>query len=328
NLRQIPLDDPLTFYHLKKGKTLGVFQVESSGMSSLLKQLSPSTLEDLIAALSLYRPGPLDSGMTEQYLKRKSGQSQIEYPHERLQNILKDTYGVILYQEQVMQVVSAIAGLNPGEADLFRRAISSRSPAIMEEQHQNFLTKSSQQGISPHEAQNIFNLIAKFAYYGFNKAHSTSYALLSYLSCYLKVHYPEHYLAALLTYGMGYYDLDRYIQEARRFRISILLPDINKSQAGFSVEGKAIRIGLIRIKGMGMKQINSILRIRETDGPFLSLYDFCARTASLRTTRNVIENLIKVGSFDFTGYPRSVLLNLLPLVIQETKKEEKQCQTL
>ena len=323
NLRQIPLDDPLTFYHLKKGKTLGVFQVESSGMSSLLKQLSPSTLEDLIAALSLYRPGPLDSGMTEQYLKRKSGQSQIEYPHERLQNILKDTYGVILYQEQVMQVVSAIAGLNPGEADLFRRAISSRSPVIMEEQRQNFLIKSSQQGISPHEAQNIFNLIAKFAYYGFNKAHSTSYVLLSYLSCYLKVYYPEHYLAALLTYGMGYYDLDRYIQEARRFRISILLPNINKSQAGFSVEGKAIRIGLIRIKGMGMKQINSILRIRETDGPFLSLYDFCARTASLRTTRNVIENLIKVGAFNFTGYHRSVLLNLLPLVIQETKKEEK-----
>ncbi|HNR65387.1 MAG TPA: DNA polymerase III subunit alpha, partial [Atribacterota bacterium] len=328
NLREIPWNDSLTFYHLKKGKTLGVFQIESSGMSSLLKQLSPSTIEDLIAALSLYRPGPLDSGMSEQYLKRKAGKAPIEYLHERLQPILKDTYGVILYQEQVMQVVSAIAGLSPGEADLFRRAISSRSPAVMEEQRQNFLTKSSRQGINTQEAQNIFNLIAKFAYYGFNKAHSTSYALLSYLSCYLKVHYPAHYLAALLTYGMGYYDPDRYIQEARRFGILILLPDINKSQAGFSVEGKAIRIGLIRIKSMGMKQLNSILKIREKDGPFLSLYDFCARTVSLRITGSVVENLIKVGAFDFTGYPRSVLLNLLPLIIKETKKEVKQCQPL
>lgn len=328
DLRQIPFNDSLTFYHLKKGKTLGVFQIESSGMSALLKQLSPSTLEDLIAALSLYRPGPLDSGMTEQYLKRKAGQAQIEYPHQRLQSILKDTYGVILYQEQVMQVVSAIAGLSPGEADLFRRAISSRSPAVMEEQRHNFMVKSSQQGINPGEAQNIFNLIAKFAYYGFNKAHSTSYALLSYLSCYLKVHYPAHYLAALLTHGMGYYDSDRYIQEARRFGISILLPDINKSQAGFSVEGKAIRIGLMRVKGMGIKQLDSILRIREKDGPFHSLYDFCARTALSRVTRNVIENLIKIGGFDFTEYPRSVLLSLLPLMIKKTKKEAKQCHLL
>lgn len=328
NLRQIPLDDPLTFYHLKKGKTLGVFQVESSGMSSLLKQLSPSTLEDLIAALSLYRPGPLDSGMTEQYLKRKTGQAQIEYPHKRLQEILRDTYGVILYQEQVMQVTSVIAGLSPGEADLFRRAISSRSPAVMEEQRQNFLAKSCQQGISLHKARKIFNLIAKFAYYGFNKAHSTSYALLSYLSCYLKVHYPAYYLAALLTYGTGYYDPDRYIQEARRFHISILLPDINKSQVGFSVEGNAIRVGLIMIKGMGRKQLNKILKVRKQGGPFLSLHDFCVRTISLRISRGVVENLIKVGAFDFTGYPRSVLLSLLPLVIQESKKEAKKCPHL
>ncbi len=323
NLRQIPLDDPLTFYTLKKGKTLGVFQLESSGMSSLLKQLSPSTLEDLIAALSLYRPGPLDSGMTEQYLKRKSGQALIQYPHQRLQKILKDTYGVILYQEQVMQVVSALAGLSPGEADLFRRAISSRSPVAMEEQRHNFLIKSAEEGLSQQEAQNIFNLIAKFAYYGFNKAHSTSYALLSYLTCYLKVHYPADYLAALLSYGMGYYDPDRYIQEARRFGIPILLPDINKSQAGFSVEGEAIRVGLMRVKGMGIKQLNGILRTREKEGPFVSLYDFCARTASLRISKRVIENLIKVGAFDFTGHPRSVLLTLLPLIIRETKKEER-----
>ena len=198
----------------------------------------------------------------------------------------------------------------------------------MEEQRQNFMAKSCQQGITPHKAQKIFNLIAKFAYYGFNKAHSTSYALLSYFSSYLKVHYPAHYLAALLTYGTGYYDPDRYIQEARRFHIAILLPDINKSQVGFSVEGKAIRIGLITIKGLGIKQLNRILQIREQDGPFFSLHDFCARTVSLRISRGVIENLIKVGAFDFTGYPRSILLNLLPLVIQETKKEVKQCQHL
>ncbi len=328
NLKQVPLDDSSTFYALKKGKTLGVFQLESSGMASLLKQLSPSSLQDLIAALSLYRPGPLDSGMTEQYLKRKNGQAKVEYPHDRIREVLKDTYGVILYQEQVMQVVSAFAGLSPGEADLFRRAISSRSPAIMEEQRAHFLKKSSQQGLKRPEAENIFNLVAKFAYYGFNKAHSTSYALLSYLTCYLKVHYPAHYLAALLSYGMGYYDMDRYIQEARRFRVLILLPDINKSQAGFSVEGEAIRVGFIKVKGMGVKQVNHILKIREKDGSFLSLYDFCSRIRSVRINRIVIESLIKVGAFDFTEYPRSVLLNLLPLVLQQTEKEEKQCQHL
>jgi DNA polymerase-3 subunit alpha len=290
--------------------------------------LSPSCLEDLIAALSLYRPGPLDSGMTEQYLQRKNGQSKVRYPHDRLREALKDTYGVILYQEQVMQVVSAFAGLNPGEADLFRRAISSRSPATMEEQRAHFLEKSSQQGLNPKEAKSIFDLVAKFAYYGFNKAHSTSYALLSYLTCYLKVHYPAHYLAALLTYGMGYYDMDRYIQEARRFRVSILLPDINKSQVGFSVEGEAIRVGLIKIKGLGIKQINRILKTRDEDGPFSSLHHFCARTRSVRMTRTAIENLIRVGAFDFTGYPRSVLLSLLPLILKETEKEEKQCQYL
>lgn len=327
HLKQIPLNDPSTFYALKKGKTLGVFQLESSGMASLLKQLSPSRLEDLIAALSLYRPGPLDSGMTEQYLKRKNGYASIEYPHDRLQEVLKDTYGVILYQEQVMQVVSVFAGLSPSEADLFRRAISSRSPAIMEEQHALFLQKSYQQGLNRKEAENIFHLVAKFAYYGFNKAHSTSYALLSYLTCYLKVHYPAHYLAALMTYGMGYYDLDRYIQEARRFRVQILLPDINKSQAGFSVEGNAIRIGLIKVKGMGMKQVNSILKIRDEDGLFLSLYYFCVRTRSIRITRAVIENLIKVGAFDFTGHPRSIMLNLLPLILKEIEKEKNNVNT-
>ena len=325
NLKQIPFDDPSTFYALKRGKTLGVFQLESSGMASLLKQLSPSNLEDLIAALSLYRPGPLDSGMTDQYIKRKHGYEQVVYPHNRLREVLKDTYGVILYQEQVMQVVSALAGLSPGEADLFRRAISSRSPATMEEQRAHFLTKSSQQGLTRTEAEMVFNLIAKFAYYGFNKAHSTSYALLSYLTCYLKVHHPAHYLAALLTYGMGYYDTDRYIQEARRFRVPIRLPDINKSQAGFSVEGEAIRVGLRQVKGLGMKQVNRILKIRNEDGPFPSLSAFCLRTSPVRITRPVTENLIKVGAFDFTEYPRSALLNLLPLILQKTGKEKKQC---
>lgn len=327
NLKQLPFDDPSTFYALKKGKTLGVFQLESSGMASLLKQLSPSCLEDLIAALSLYRPGPLDSGMTDHYLKRKHGYEQVDYPHERLREVLKDTYGVILYQEQVMQVVSALAGLSPGEADLFRRAISSRSPVVMEEQRARFLTKSSQQGLRQTEAEMVFNLIAKFAYYGFNKAHSTSYALLSYLTCYLKVHYPAHYLAALLTYGMGYYDTDRYIQEARRFRVPIRLPDINKSQAGFSVEGEAIRIGLRQVKGLGMKQVNRILKIRNEDGSFRSLSAFCIRTSSVRVTRSVIENLIKVGAFDFTEYPRSALLNLLPLILQKNEKEKNNVHT-
>jgi len=322
NLNKIPLDDKTTFSALQKGKTLGVFQLESSGMSSLLRRLSPSHLNDVIAALSLYRPGPLDSGMTEHYLKRKRGEEEIDYLHPKLKPILKDTYGVILYQEQVMQVVSAFACLSLGEADLFRRAISSRSPVEMERQRDNFLKKAIQQGNTREEAEKVFYLISKFAHYGFNKAHSTSYALISFVTCYLKVHYPAYYLASMLTYGMGYYSPDRYIQEARRFNVKVLLPDINKSGAGFTVEDGAIRVGLGKIKGMGKKYLKSILSLREKCQRFNSLYDFCRKTISLSINQTLIENLIKVGAFDFTAYPRSALLTLLPLTLKEVRKKK------
>jgi len=321
-LNKIPLNDKATFSALQKGKTLGVFQLESSGMSSLLRRLSPSHLNDVIAALSLYRPGPLDSGMTEHYLKRKRGEEEIDYLHPKLKSILKDTYGVILYQEQVMQVVSVFAHLNLGEADLFRRAISSRSPVEMEKQRENFLKKALNQGNTKEESEKIFNLISKFAHYGFNKAHSTSYALISFITCYLKVHYPSYYLASMLTYGMGYYSPDRYIQEARRFKVKVLLPDINKSGAGFTVEKGAIRVGLGKIKGMGEKHLKSILSLREKCKRFNSLYDFCYKTTPLRINQGLIENLIKVGAFDFTVYPRSALLTLLPLTLKEVRKKK------
>ena len=322
NLNKIPLDDKATFSALQKGKTLGVFQLESSGMSSLLRRLSPSLLNDVIAALSLYRPGPLDSGMTEHYLKRKRGKEEIDYLHPKLKPILKDTYGVILYQEQVMQVVSIFACLSLGEADLFRRAISSRSPVEMERQRDNFLKKAIQQGNTKKEAEKVFYLISKFAHYGFNKAHSTSYALISFVTCYLKVHYPAYYLASLLTYGMGYYSPDRYIQEARRFKVKVLSPDINKSGAGFMVEEGAIRVGLGKIKGMGEKHLKSILSLRKKCKRFNSLYDFCCKTISLSIHQPLIENLIKVGAFDFTAYPRSALLALLPLTLKESRKKK------
>jgi len=327
NLSKIPLDDKATFSALQKGKTLGVFQLESSGMSSLLRRLFPSHLNDLIAALSLYRPGPLDSGMTEHYLKRKQGEEEIDYLHPKLKPILKDTYGVILYQEQVIQVVSVFAGLSLGEADLFRRAISSRSPVEMERQRDNFLKKAINQGNTKKEAEKIFNLISKFAHYGFNKAHSTSYALISFVTCYLKVHYPAYYLASMLTYGMGYYSPDRYIQEARRFKVKVLLPDINKSGAGFTVEDGDIRVGLGKIKGMGEKHLKSILSLREKCQRFNSLYDFCCKTISLRINQPLIENLIKVGAFDFTAYPRSALLTLLPLTLKEVRKNKAKDKT-
>jgi len=322
NLSKIPLHDKATFSALQKAKTLGVFQLESSGMSSLLRRLSPSHLGDVIAALSLYRPGPLDSGMTEHYLKRKRGEEKIDYLHLKLKPILKDTYGVILYQEQVMQVVSVFAGLSLGEADLFRRAISSRSPVEMERQRDNFLKKAINQGNTKEEAEKIFNLISKFAHYGFNKAHSTSYALISFVTCYLKVHHPAYYLASMLTHGMGYYSPDRYIQEARRFNVKVLLPDINKSGAGFTVEEGAIRVGLGKIKGMGEKHLKSILSLREKCKRFNSLYDFCYKTTPLKINQPLIENLIKVGAFDFTAYPRSALLTLLPLTLNEVRKKK------
>ena len=327
NLSKIPLDDKATFSALQKGKTLGVFQLESSGMSSLLRRFFPSHLGDLIAALSLYRPGPLDSGMTEHYLKRKQGEEKIDYLHPKLKPILKDTYGVILYQEQVVQVVSAFAGLSLGESDLFRRAISSRSPVEMERQRDNFLKKAINQGNTKEEAEKIFTLISKFAHYGFNKAHSTSYALISFVTCYLKVHYPAYYLAPMLTYGMGYYSPDRYIQEARRFKVKVLSPDINKSGAGFTVEEGAIRVGLGKVKGMGKIQLKSILSLREKYKKFNSLYDFCYKIKSLRINQTLIENLIKVGAFDFTTYPRSALLTLLPLTLKEIRKKKAKDKT-
>jgi len=291
-------------------------------MSSLLRRLFPSHLNDLIAALSLYRPGPLDSGMTEHYLKRKRGEEEIDYLHPKLKPILKDTYGVILYQEQVMQVVSVFACLSLGEADLFRRAISSRSPVEMERQRDNFLKKAINQGNTKEEAEKIFNLISKFAHYGFNKAHSTSYTLISLATCYLKVYYPAYYLASMLTYGTGYYSSDRYIQEARRFNVKVLLPDINKSEAGFTVEDGAIRVGLGKIKGMGEKHLKSILSLREKCQRFNSLYDFCCKTTPFKINQSLIENLIKIGTFDFTSYPRSVLLTLLPLTLKEVRKKK------
>jgi DNA polymerase-3 subunit alpha len=260
--------------------------------------------------------------MTEHYLKRKRGEEEIDYLYPKLKPILKDTYGVILYQEQVMQVVSSFACLSLGEADLFRRAISSRSPVEMERQRDNFLKKAIQQGNTREEAEKVFYLISKFAHYGFNKAHSTSYALISFVTCYLKVHYPAYYLASLLTYGMGYYSPDRYIQEARRFKVKVLSPDINKSGAGFVVEEGAIRVGLGKIKGMGEKHLKSILSLREKCKRFNSLYDFCCETISSRINQTLIENLIKVGAFDFTTYPRSALLNLLPLTLKEVRKKK------
>jgi len=324
NLSKIPLDDKATFSALRRGKTLAVFQLESSGISSLLKRLSPSNLNDLIAALSLYRPGPLDSGMTEHYLKRKEGKEEISYLHPKLKPILQDTYGVIIYQEQVMQVVSAFALLSLGEADLFRRAISSRSPVEMEKQKDNFIKKAVQQQNTRKKAENIFHLISKFAHYGFNKAHSTSYALISYITCYLKVHYPAYYLASMLTYGMGYYSSDRYVQEARRFKVKVLSPDINKSGAGFTVEEGAIRVGLGKIKGMGEKHLKSILSARKKYKIFHSLYDFCYKINSFSINQTLIESLIKIGAFDFTAYPRSSLLSLLPLTFKKAKKKNKE----
>jgi len=192
----------------------------------------------------------------------------------------------------------------------------------MEKQRENFLKKAINQGNTKEEAEKIFNLVSKFAHYGFNKAHSTSYALISFATCYLKVHYPAYYLASMLTYGMGYYSPDRYIQEARRFKAKVLSPDINKSGSGFTVEDGAIRVGLGKVKGMGEKHLKSLLSLREKCKRFNSLYDFCYKTTALRINQALIENLIKVGAFDFTAYPRSSLLTLLPLTLKEVKKKK------
>ncbi|NQU17680.1 MAG: DNA polymerase III subunit alpha, partial [Candidatus Saganbacteria bacterium] len=323
DLNAIPFDDPKTFSILSAGETMGIFQLESRGMRALIKDLRPDSFEEIIALLALYRPGPLESGMVSDYVKRKHKEIPVKYDLAELRPILSSTYGVILYQEQVMGIASKIAGFSLGQADILRRAMGKKKVKEMETQKTLFVDGAVKRGVPKNKAAHLFNLCAKFAGYGFNKSHSTSYAFISYHTAYLKANYPVEFMAALLTSVMGNTDkTSAYLSEAQKMGIKILSPDVNQSQRNFSVSGLDIRFGLTAIKNVGIAAIDSILEKRK-DGPYNSLLDFCRRVETRAVNKKVIESLIKTGAFDSYGQSRAGLLEVLPKTLSCASAELK-----
>jgi DNA polymerase-3 subunit alpha len=289
-----------------------------------LRKLKPSVFEDVIALVALYRPGPLGSGMIDDFIQRKHGKAQVEYLLPELEPILKETYGIIVYQEQVMQIASTIAGFSLGLADLLRRAMGKKKPEVMAEQREIFLKGALEHGFDQKKAEELFELMAYFAGYGFNKSHSAAYALIAYWTAYLKAHYPREYMAALLTSEVQNTDkVIRYINESREMGISILSPDVNDSYRDFRVVGEAIRFGLAAVKNVGDNAIEAIIEAREQDGPFNALYDFCQRVNLKVVNRRVIESLIKCGAFDTTGETRAQMMAGLDEYLESGQKRQR-----
>ena len=317
----LPLDDKKTYELLCKGDTIGIFQLESHGMRRLIKELKPSRFEEVIALLALYRPGPLESGMVEDFTKRKHGKVPVKYELKELEPILAETYGVILYQEQVMRIASAVAGFTMGEADVLRWAMGKKKTSLMAKQRMKFIEGAVKNKIPQKKAEDLFALIEKFAGYGFNKSHSTSYAVISFQTAYLKANYPVEFMAALLTSVTGVTDkVVFYISECRRMGLNILPPDINESVKDFAVEGASIRFGLAAVKNVGFGAIEAIVKARETGGKFTSLADFCERIDLRQANKKVLESLIKAGAMDSLKQNRSKLLSSLASVMGKGHK--------
>lgn len=324
DLSNIPLDDEATYALLSSGDTTGVFQLESSGMKALIRSMRPSCFDDLIALVALYRPGPLDSGMVDQYVQAKHGKIQVKYLLPQLEPILKDTYGVIVYQEQVMKIAQELAGYSLGEGDLLRRAMGKKKPEEMAAQKERFLRGAKEKNLPLDKAEEIFELMAKFAGYGFNKSHSAAYALIAYQTAWLKTHYRVPFLAALLSNEMGNTDgVMKFIVECKKSNIRILPPDINRSQDSFTLDGDAIRFGLAAIKNVGAGALQAIQEERNANGPFKDFEDFCLRIDTRRVNKRVMESLIMCGAFDAMGHRRSQLFAALEqgLNLSQIKKK-------
>jgi len=319
DITAIPLDDTETFEMLRRAETTAVFQLESRGMKDLIKRLQPDSLEDMIALVALFRPGPLQSGMVDDFINRKHGRAQVAYPdakyqHESLKPILEPTYGVIVYQEQVMQIAQVLAGYTLGGADLLRRAMGKKKIEEMEKQRSIFAAGAKKLGIDPDLATKIFDLVEKFAGYGFNKSHSAAYALVSYQTAWLKAHYPAHFMAATMSSDMDKTDkVVIFIEECREMGLNLLPPDVNSGEFQFTVDDQNnIIYGLGAIKGLGEGPVASILEARK-DGPFRDLFDFCARVDGHKVNKRALEALVRSGAFDRIGpgveldYDRAVL---------------------
>jgi len=324
--KQFPLDDPQTFALFQAGNTDGVFQFESQGMKDLLRNFKPERFRDLIALNALYRPGPLKSGMTDEFIKCKNHPERIHYEFPELEPILKETKGMIVYQEQVMRIATDLAGFSMAEADILRKAMGKKKASVMKAQKQNFVQGAKQRGIRPSKADKIFENIKFFAGYGFNKSHSAAYALLAFRTAYLKAHYPLCFLAALLTSEAdrgATSQLVKYINACKEMGLKVLPPDINKSELTFSVEGKDIRFGMSAIKNVGEGAVQELILSRRKHGAFKSPFDLVQDAESRIINRKVLESLIKSGALDLLGWNRSQLFHLVDTLIFHAHKLQK-----
>jgi DNA polymerase III subunit alpha len=327
-LENLLLDDQGTYQKVfHKGLTSGVFQFESRGMRDVLRRYQPNSIEDLTALNALYRPGPIQGGMIDDFIDRKHGRKKIEYELPELQEILQETLGVIVYQEQVMQIANRLAGYSLGEADLLRRAMGKKIAAEMAAQRERFVTGANQRGYPPKKIEKIFDLMAQFAGYGFNKSHSAAYALLAYQTAYLKTRYPVEFMAALLTSVTGSTDdVVKYINECREMGIAVEAPDINVSDANFTPHGSAIRFGLAAVKNVGHNAIESIVAGRKALGRYSSIYEFCEKVDLRLLNKRVLESLIKSGAMDGLGR-RAQIMAVLDRAIEGAQKTQRDAES-
>ena len=319
----LPLDDAPTYQLLSEARTVGIFQLEGRGVRDLLRKLQPEVFEDLVALVALYRPGPLGSGMVDDFIERRHGRRHITYEVPALEPILRPTYGVIVFQEQVMQIATSLAGFTPGGADLLRRAMGKKKAEAMDEQREHFVRGAEENGYRTDQAGRIFDLMAYFAGYGFNRSHSVAYALLAYCTAYLKAHFANEFMAALMGCDMENTDkLTRYMADSREMNLTTLQPSVNEGAYSFAVSGDELRYGLGAIKGVGHGAVSSILQEREANGPYESFFDLCERLDFRQVNRKVVEALIKGGALDCLGMPRWDMLSSMPTVLEWAQRQQ------
>jgi DNA polymerase-3 subunit alpha len=335
----VPMDDAEVFKIIAHGDTTGVFQLESSGFREILKKLKPDNIEDIVAAVALYRPGPLEGGMVDDFIERKHGRKKVVYPHQDLEPVLKDTYGVIVYQEQVMQISQIMAGYSLGRADLLRRAMGKKKKEVMDKEKAGFLEGAKKLGYNDKVAADVFDLMAFFAGYGFNRSHSAAYATLTYQTAYLKAHYPHEFMAGLMSCDQDNTDnIVKFIAEARSMGLTVERPDVNESAQDFTVvprsepkdgeDPKVIRFGLGAVKGIGHGAVEAIVEARSgEDGPYVSIYDFCDRVDLTRVNKRVLEALIKSGAFDGVseslGHHRAKVFATIESAVERGQRAQK-----
>ena len=322
NIDLLPMDDAPTYTLLKACKTTAVFQLESRGMKDLIKRLQPDCFEDVVALVALFRPGPLQSGMVDDFINRKHGRARVTYPHPKLEPILRPTYGVIVYQEQVMQIAQALAGYSLGAADMLRRAMGKKKPEEMAQQREIFCSGSIERGVDLITATSIFDLMEKFAGYGFNKSHSAAYALIAYQTAWLKAHYTSAYMAAVLSSDMDNTDkVVLFFEECKSLKLNVAPPDINHSDYMFTVlDDTHIAYGLGAVKGAGQAAIEEIVAVRKASGEFKDIFDFCRRIDMKKMNKRVLEALIKAGAFDKIGPHRASIMGTFPIALQQAEQ--------